>query len=78
LAIGAAPDTQKRADPRPTAGFSFEKISLVASAYWSPRSPPGSPRLVTRLRRMSELEVLPIGRVRLARAPVGDVGGDLQ
>ncbi|MFN7955068.1 MAG: hypothetical protein U0610_25300, partial [bacterium] len=54
----------------PMAGVSLDRLTMALKAAGFQR-PPGSPRLVTRLRRMSELEVLPIGRVRLARAPVG-------
>ncbi len=35
FAIGAAPLTQTRARPSPSAGLSFEKTSRFASAYWS-------------------------------------------
>jgi hypothetical protein len=37
-------------------------VALKAAGF---QRPPGSPRLVTRLRRMKDIEVLPNGRVRL-------------
>jgi hypothetical protein len=48
----------------PVAGVGLDRLTVALKAAGFQR-PPGSPRLVTRLRRLSDLEVLPTGRVRL-------------
>lgn len=48
----------------PGAGVGLDRLTVALKAAGFQR-PPGSPRLVTRLRRMSDLEVLQSGRVRL-------------
>ena len=54
------------ADPARTVTLDALTVALKAAGF---QRPPGSPRLVTRLRRMKDIEVLPNGRVRL----VGEV-----
>ncbi len=51
----------------PGAGVGLDRLTVALKAAGFQR-PPGSPRLVTRLRRMSDLEVLQSGRVRLRDA----------
>jgi hypothetical protein len=51
----------------PGAGVGLDRLTVALKAAGFQR-PPGSPRLVTRLRRLSDLEVLPSGRVRLRDA----------
>jgi hypothetical protein len=50
------------ADPAHTVTLDALTVALKAAGF---QRPPGSPRLVTRLRRMKDIEVLPNGRVRL-------------
>lgn len=61
------------ADPSLGVGLDRLTVALKTAGF---QRPPGSPRLVTRLRRMSDLEVLPSGRVRLrdASAASGSAG----
>ena len=54
----------------PHAGVNLDRLAVALKGAGFER-PPGSPRLVTRLRRMKDLEVLPSGRVRLASASAG-------
>jgi hypothetical protein len=49
-------------DPAHTVTLDALTVALKAAGF---QRPPGSPRLVTRLRRMKDVEVLPNGRVRL-------------
>ncbi|MCC6847831.1 MAG: hypothetical protein IT294_04970 [Deltaproteobacteria bacterium] len=49
-------------DPAHTVTLDALTVALKAAGF---QRPPGSPRLVTRLRRMKEIEVLPNGRVRM-------------
>lgn len=58
------------ADPAHTVTLDALTVALKAAGFLRP---PGSPRLVTRLRRMKDIEVLPNGRVRM----VAGVGGAL-
>ncbi len=51
------------ADPTHTVTLDALTVALKAAGF---QRPPGSPRLVTRLRRMKDIEVLPNGKVRLA------------
>jgi len=51
------------ADPAHTVTLDALTVALKAAGF---QRPPGSPRLVTRLRRMKDIEVLPNGRVRMA------------
>ena len=53
--------------PDPVRGVSLDTLTLSLKAEGFQR-PPGSPRLVTRLRRIKDVELLPNGRVRLAGA----------
>ncbi len=48
----------------PARGVSLDTLTLALKAEGFQR-PPGSPRLVTRLRRIKDVEMLPNGRVRL-------------
>jgi hypothetical protein len=50
------------ADPARTVTLDALTVALKAAGF---QRPPGSPRLVTRLRRMKDVEVLPNGRVRI-------------
>ena len=50
----------------PAAGVTIERLGAELRAAGFDR-PPGSPRLVTRLKRLKDIEVLPSGWVRLAR-----------
>jgi hypothetical protein len=50
------------ADPAHTVTLDALTVALKAAGF---QRPPGSPRLVTRLRRMKDIEVLPNGRVRM-------------
>jgi ribonuclease E len=50
------------ADPAHTVTLDALTVALKAAGF---QRPPGSPRLVTRLRRMKDVEVLPNGRVRM-------------
>ena len=52
-------------DPAHTVTLDALTVALKAAGF---QRPPGSPRLVTRLRRMKDIEVLPNGRVRLNAA----------
>ncbi len=49
-------------DPAHTVTLDALTVALKAAGF---QRPPGSPRLVTRLRRMKDIEVLPNGRVRM-------------
>jgi hypothetical protein len=49
----------------PARGVTLDALTLALKAEGFQR-PPGSPRLMTRLRRLKDVEVLPNGRVRLA------------
>ncbi len=67
------------ADPARGVSLDALTVSLKAEGF---QRPPGSPRLVTRLRRIKDVELLPNGRVRLtgeaaetAAAAFDDVGG---
>lgn len=51
----------------PSRGVNLDALTVALKAEGFQR-PPGSPRLVTRLRRLKNLEVLPNGRVRLIGA----------
>jgi len=53
------------ADPAHTVTLDALTVALKAAGF---QRPAGSPRLVTRLRRMKDIEVLPNGRVRLNAA----------
>lgn len=55
------------ADPAHTVTLDALTVALKAAGF---QRPPGSPRLVTRLRRMKEIEVLPNGRVRMVTGTV--------
>lgn len=55
------------ADPAHTVTLDALTVALKAAGF---QRPPGSPRLVTRLRRMKDVEVLPNGRVRIATGTV--------
>jgi len=59
------------ADPAHTVTLDALTVALKAAGF---QRPTGSPRLVTRLRRMKNIEVLPNGRVRLN--PDADVAPD--
>ncbi len=48
----------------PARGVSLDTLTLTLKAEGFQR-PPGSPRLVTRLRRIKDVEMLPNGRIRL-------------
>jgi len=48
----------------PELGVNLDRLTVALKAAGFQR-PPGSPRLMTRLRRMKDIEVLPNGRVRL-------------
>lgn len=50
-------------DPTHTVTLDALTVALKAAGF---QRPPGSPRLVTRLRRMKDIEVLPNGKVRMA------------
>jgi len=50
-------------DPSHTVTLDALTVALKAAGF---QRPPGSPRLVTRLRRMKDVEVLPNGKVRMA------------
>ena len=52
----------------PAHGVTLDALTVALKAAGFQR-PPGSPRLVTRLRRMKDLEVLANGRVRLVTQP---------
>lgn len=54
------------ADPAHTVTLDALTVALKAAGF---QRPPGSPRLVTRLRRMKDIEVLPNGKVRMAALP---------
>jgi hypothetical protein len=54
----------------PARGVGLDALSNALKAAGFQR-PPGSPRLVTRLRRMKDVELLPSGRVRLIEPPAG-------
>ncbi len=54
------------ADAAHTVTLDALTVALKSAGF---QRPPGSPRLVTRLRRMKDIEVLPNGRVRLVAAP---------
>jgi hypothetical protein len=56
--------------PDPVRGVNLDTLTLSLKAEGFQR-PPGSPRLVTRLRRIKDVELLPNGRVRLADAIAG-------
>lgn len=53
------------ADPTHTVTLDVLTVALKAAGF---QRPPGSPRLVTRLRRMKDIEVLPNGKVRMTAA----------
>lgn len=55
-------------DPERAVNLDALTVALKAEGF---QRPPGSPRLVTRLRRLKDVEVLPSGRVRL----IGAAGG---
>lgn len=83
--IVAADDDERHAAPRdhitvalaqlgaadPERGVNLDALAVALKAAGFQR-PPGSPRLVTRLRSMKDVELLPNGRVRLVGA-VADV-----
>src|SRR6185295_7230006 len=63
-------------DPAHTVTLDALTVALKAAGF---QRPPGSPRLVTRLRRMKDIEILPNGRVRLnpdaiLAAPPAEIG----